>query len=168
MAKKPSSPNLSRKEFTTIVMTFLGSIMGAVSGFPLIGYVISPAIKSQKIDDWVSLGALDNFEIGVPTQFSFTRTKVNGWERTTNSYGMYVVRETETKVKVFSNVCTHLSCRVNWFDATQSFNCPCHDAKFDINGNVIYGPPPKPLNQWADNGIQIDEEGNLLIHFTEG
>jgi hypothetical protein len=33
---------------------------------------------------------------------------------------------------------------------------------------VISGPPPTPLNQWAGGEIQIDEEGNLLIHFTEG
>lgn len=168
MANKPSSPKLSRKEFTTVVMTFLGSIMGVVMGFPLISYIISPATKSQKTDDWISLGALDKYEIGNPTLFSFTRTKVNGWEQTTNSYGMYVLRESETKVKVFSNVCTHLSCRVTWFDDSQTFICPCHDAQFDINGDVIYGPPPKPLVQYSGDEIQIDEEGNLLIHFTEG
>ena len=31
--------------------------------------------------------------------FNFTRTKVNGWEKTVNSYGAYVVRYTETEHK---------------------------------------------------------------------
>ena len=168
MPKKTPSPKLNRREFTTVVMTFLGTIMGAVLGFPLIGYIISPAVKSKKIDDWISLGSLESYPIGIPTLFSFTRTKINGWERTTNSYGLYILRESENNVKVLSNVCTHLSCRVNWVEETQSFDCPCHDAKFDINGDVLYGPPPKPLVQWAGEEIQIDEEGNLLIHFTEG
>jgi len=168
MPRKPSSPKLSRREFTAAVMTFVGSIMGAVIGLPLIGYIISPAVKSKKIDDWISLGLLDGYPIGIPTPFSFTRTKVNGWERTTNSYGVFILRESVNKVKVLSNVCTHLSCRVNWVEETNSYDCPCHDAKFDINGDVIYGPPPKPLVQWADEELQIDEEGNLLIHFTEG
>lgn len=166
MAK--TSPKLNRREFTTVVMTFLGSIMGVVIGFPLIGYIISPAIKSKKVDDWVSLGTLEGYPLGIPTLFSFTRTKVNGWEQTTNSYGVFILRESESVVKVLSNVCTHLSCRVNWVPETQSFNCPCHDAKFDIDGNVIYGPPPRPLDQWAGEEIKIDEEGNISIHFTEG
>ena len=168
MGHKPPSPKLNRREFTAIVMTFLGSIIGAVVGLPLVGYIISPAIRSKKVEDWVSLGLLEKFPVGVPTLFSFTRTKVNGWERTTNSYGVFVLRETESKVKVLSNVCTHLSCRVNWVEESQTFDCPCHDARFDIHGNVISGPPPTPMVQWVGDEIQIDEEGNLLIHFTEG
>ncbi len=167
MAKK-SSPKLSRREFTAVVTTFLGSVMGVVMGFPLIGYIISPAIKSKEVDDWISLGPLDGYEIGTPKLFSFTRTTVNGWERTTNSYGVYVYRKSADEVKVISNVCTHLSCRVAFHEETQSYDCPCHDAKFDIDGGVIYGPPPRPLAQWAGEEIQIDEQGNLLIHFTEG
>jgi len=166
MAK--SSPKLSRREFTTVVMSVLGSIMGIVVGFPLIGYIISPAVKTKKVDDWISLGPLEGYPIGVPTFFSFTRTKVNGWERTTNSYGVFIFRKSEDDLKVFSNVCTHLSCRVSWVETTQSFDCPCHDAKFNLDGVVIYGPPPRPLIQWADEELQINEEGNLLIHFTEG
>ena len=168
MAKKPSSPNLNRKEFAKVVMTFLGSIMGVITGFPLIGYIIGPASKVQEVDDWIPLGNLNNYEIGAPTLFSFTRTKVNGWERTTNSYGVFVVRDSENKVRVLSNVCTHLSCRVNWVSETQTFNCPCHDAKFDINGKVIFGPPPRPMDQWSGDDIDIDEEGNLFIHLKEG
>ncbi|MCJ7702206.1 MAG: Rieske 2Fe-2S domain-containing protein [Anaerolineales bacterium] len=163
-----TSPKLNRREFTAVVMTFLGSIMGAVVGFPLIGYIISPAIKAKKVDDWISLGNLEGYPIGEPTLFSFTRTEVNGWEQTTNSYGVFILRESETAVKVYSNVCTHLSCRVSWVAETQSFDCPCHDAKFNLDGEVVYGPPPRPLDQWAGEETKIDEEGNLLIHFTEG
>ncbi len=168
MADKPSSPNLSRKEFAKVVMTFLGSLMGVVTGFPLIGYIIGPATKVQEVDDWISLGNLNNYEIGIPTLFSFTRTKVNGWEQTTSSYGVFIIRDSDSKVRVLSNVCTHLSCRVNWVNETQTFNCPCHDAKFDINGNVISGPPPRPMVQWSGDEIDIDAEGNLLIHLVEG
>lgn len=166
MAK--TSPTLSRREFTTIVMGFLGSIIGAVVGLPLIGYIISPAVRAKKTDDWVSLGTLEGYPIGTPTLFTFTRTKVNGWERTTNSYGVYIFRQSESEVKVYSNVCTHLSCRVAWKPETKTYDCPCHDAKFDIAGEVVYGPPPRPLEQWSNEAVQIDENGTLLIHFTEG
>lgn len=162
MAKKASSPTLSRRDFSKIVMTFLGSIMGAVVGLPIIGYIISPALKAQEVDDWISLGALDGYPIGVPTLFSFTRSKVNGWERTTSSFGVYVLRKSASDLKVYSNVCTHLSCRVSWSDEEKAYLCPCHDASFGIDGEIIHGPPPRPMDQYE---FKI-EEGNVLIHLT--
>lgn len=45
----------------------------------------------------------------------------------------------------FSSVCTHLGCLVNWDSFRSEFICPCHGGRFDINGNVAGGPPPKPL-----------------------
>jgi len=131
-------------------------------GLPIIGFIVSPALKTQELDDWISLGAFDGYPIGTPTLFSFTRSKVNGWERTTSSYGAYVLRKTESELKVYSNVCTHLSCRVKWDEDAHAFLCPCHDARFDINGAILYGPPPRPMDRYE---FKI-EEGNILIHLT--
>jgi Rieske Fe-S protein len=164
MAEKVKSPHMGRREFTKIVTAFLGTVMGAIVGIPIIGYVIDPALTSQESDDWISLGPLENYPIGVPTPFSFTQTKVNGWERTTLSYGTYVLRysEAEDDLKVLSNRCTHLSCRVTFKEETQTYDCPCHDAKFDIEGEVLYGPPPHPLDIYAHKV----EEGVLFINPT--
>jgi hypothetical protein len=60
MKEKSISTRLNRRDFVKIIGTFLGSFMGVVTGLPLIGYVISPALKEQKADEWVSLGALDS------------------------------------------------------------------------------------------------------------
>ncbi len=58
MKDKTTSHRLNRSEFVKIVITFLGSIMGAVAGIPIIGCVISPAIKVQEIDDWIYMWTL--------------------------------------------------------------------------------------------------------------
>ena len=29
--------------------------------------------------------------------------------------------------------------------------CPCHNGKFDLNGQVISGPPPRPLESYQVN-----------------
>lgn len=49
------------------------------------------------------------------------------------------------EVRAFSAVCTHLGCIVSWKKDEGIFFCPCHAGKFDPSGNVISGPPPKPL-----------------------
>ena len=165
MAKKIQSATLNRRDFVTIVTAFLGGIMGAVIGLPTIGYLISPAIKSGGgKESWISVGPLENYPMGEPTPFNFTRTKINGWERTTNSYGVYVIRLSDTDIKILSNICTHLSCRVTWRPEAQAYVCPCHDAKFDKNGGVISGPPPRALDPYT---YKI-ENGTISIQIAEG
>ena len=166
----PGSPHdISRNGFVKVVAALVGTAMGAIIGIPAIGYLISPATKVQKSDSWIPLGPLDKIPLGEPTLFSFTRTRVNGWEKTVNSYGVYAWRKNDDEVLVFSNVCTHLSCRVKWEAEKEAYTCPCHAAKFDIEGNVIDGPPPRPLQIYAENeGSLKVEEGTLFIHFVEG
>lgn len=157
------SPHMSRREFVTIFVGFLGTVMAVVVGLPSIGYIFSPALKKQKTDAWVSLGPLESYPIGVPTLFNFTRTRVNGWEKTVNSFGVYVLRETEEKTATYSNWCTHLSCRVTWHEDEELYVCPCHDGLFNINGEAVSGPPPRPLLQY-ENKV---EEDILYIRLEE-
>jgi len=55
-----------------------------------------------------------------------------------------VVHATEG-MTALSAVCTHLGCLVRWEKARGELFCPCHAGRFDLNGKVLGGPPPKPL-----------------------
>ncbi|MGQ9776792.1 MAG: QcrA and Rieske domain-containing protein [Thermodesulfobacteriota bacterium] len=61
----------------------------------------------------------------------------------------------------FSAVCTHLHCIVKWNEVKKIFECPCHGAKFNKNGEVLEGPPPRPLDLLK---LQI-VEGKLVVDF---
>ncbi len=61
-----------------------------------------------------------------------------------------------------SSVCTHLHCIVNWNEALKTFECPCHGGKFNPEGVVTGGPPPRPLDLYK---IQI-VAGKLVIDTT--
>ncbi|TDI85191.1 MAG: hypothetical protein E2O78_04900 [Caldithrix sp.] len=37
--------------------------------------------------------------------------------------------------------------------------CPCHDGVFDVNGNVVSGPPPRPLQKYE---VDVDENDNVF------
>ena len=158
-----SSKPVNRRDFVNIILAFLGTLMGAVIGIPAIGYLLSPATKVQRSEAWIPLGVLEAYPLNTPTLFSFTRTKVNGWEKTVNSFGVFVKKNGETEVVVFSNMCTHLSCRVSWKDEAKEYVCPCHDAHFDQDGNVLAGPPPAPLYRYETK----IENGNLYLHLKE-
>ena len=146
----------------------LYSLLGHSSAeLPAIDYLIDPAIKAPKTDAWIPLGKLEKFEIGKPALVTFTRSKVNGWEKTVNSYGVFVLKKSDADVLVLSNKCTHLSCLVNWKEDRQEYVCPCHDAQFGINGEVQGGPPLRPLDGYSGDQVKV-EDGTLFIHLLEG
>ncbi len=158
----PKSPFMSRREFVSIVAAAAGTIMGAIIGIPAIGYLIAPALQKVTAEAWIPVGPLANFPVGVPTLFNFNRTTINGWVQSVNSYGAFIVKHEDGSVLALSNKCTHLSCRVNWKPENSAYVCPCHDAWFNINGGIIKGPQPRPLDHY-ETKIENDD---LSIHFV--
>jgi Rieske Fe-S protein len=158
-----SDPNeISRRNFIKATAVTIGSLIGAVIGIPCVAYLLSPAVKpgtDASREATIALGLLENYPIDVPTRFDFTQTKVNGWERTATNYGLYVVRQNEGRVRVFSDVCTHLGCRVTWHSDQKHYISPCHVGHFDILGNVISSPPPRPLDEF----VTKIEGGELFV-----
>ena len=70
---------------------------------------------------------------------------------------VYVVR-LEEEYKVFSGVCTHLGCIVRWEEQKGRFYCPCHQGLYSKTGEVIGGPPPRPLDEF-----EVHLEQNLVF-----
>ncbi len=151
--------NISRRDFIKATTAFVGSLIGVSIGLPSIAYLLSPSLRKTEDETVMDLGPLDKYPLGIPTLFEFTRTKVNGWERTGLSYGVFVLRQTKKDVRVFSDICTHLACRISWHPDVQHYISPCHDGHFDIAGNNISGPPPRPLDEF----VTKIENGNLFI-----
>lgn len=47
-----------------------------------------------------------------------------------------------------SAICTHQGCIVQWDEKRLTLSCPCHAGLFDANGNVLSGPPRRPLKRF--------------------
>jgi len=54
-------------------------------------------------------------------------------------------RDAQGKIFALSPVCTHAGCIVNWNSEEKSWDCPCHGARYDIQGRVLTGPAIKEL-----------------------
>jgi cytochrome b6-f complex iron-sulfur subunit len=63
-------------------------------------------------------------------------------------------------VYALSAVCTHLGCITRFLSDQSVIACPCHGSRFDLEGNVVEGPAPRPL-PWLD--VTLDSSGLLVV-----
>ncbi len=154
-----SAEEVGRRKFLSGLIGVVASIVGAVVAIPAIGYVVSPGLKRAGGEAWITLGPATSIAPGTPTPFKYSRAIQDGWVMGTQSGTAYVVAADAEHLKVFSDRCTHLSCRVTWVEARNGFVCPCHDGVFGVDGKVISGPPPRPLDEFEHR----IENGQLQI-----
>jgi len=68
----------------------------------------------------------------------------------------YLVRLADGGFLALHRQCTHLGCSVPWDEASGRFKCPCHASVFDLRGDVLSPPAPRPLDIFPvriENGI---------------
>jgi Rieske Fe-S protein len=59
-----------------------------------------------------------------------------------------LVRNAEGEYLAFSRKCAHLGCSIEFDALRRCLACPCHQGIYDSRtGYVVYGPPPRPLDQ---------------------
>lgn len=56
-----------------------------------------------------------------------------------------VSRDLNNKLHIVSAVCPHMKCILNWNNAENTWDCPCHGSRFTQEGKVIEGPAQTDL-----------------------
>ena len=151
---------ISRRKFVAWVTGGTGAIMCAVLGLPGIAYLIGPSLRKQETGDWQPLGPLSQIEASTePVLFILTHPIEAGWKKTIKKEIVYVQQLPNGELLAHSNACTHLSCIAHWEAEAQQFFCPCHDGVYDRIGNVVSGPPPRPLDRYE---VKV-EDGQIWV-----
>jgi Rieske Fe-S protein len=90
---------------------------------------------------------------------AYPPTKIEGAERVMPGSFLYfdypkannpavLLRTMDGQYLAYSRKCAHRGCSVDYDTAARCLTCPCHRGVYDSrNGYVMYGPPPKPLDQ---------------------
>jgi menaquinol-cytochrome c reductase iron-sulfur subunit len=155
----PEETQLERKGFLGLMTWAIGGLIGLGFGIPAVSYVIGPSLQKTSEDTWILMGSSSKVEVGLPTLFKTTIQRQTGWIVTNEEVSAYIYTENGRDFIAFSNICTHLGCRVRWIDDQEQFFCPCHNAVFDQDGEVVSGPPPSPLDRYQ---VKV-ENGQIFI-----
>src|SRR3984957_9152313 len=137
----------TRRAFYTGFINGVMGLIGLALAVPAGIYLLFPP-KLRKEAEWVDTAELSTIPVGTPTEITYARKRVDGWKVTTEKATAWVVKKPGNEVVAFSPICTHLGCAYHWDDPSHTFICPCHTSVFSIDGKVLGGPAPRPLDRY--------------------
>ena len=142
-------------------LTFIYGIWGVISvalAAPALLYLLLPP-KLRRDSDWIEAADMTQVRPNVPVEVVFRKNHVDGWKINSEKESAWVVKLEDQRTLAFGPQCTHLGCAYHWDDVKAEFFCPCHNSVFAIDGRVVSGPAPRPLDRF-DTKI---ESGKLLL-----
>ena len=71
-----------------------------------------------------------------------------------------VLEDSDGEVHALDARCTHEGCTVRYVPGEALISCACHNARFNLSGQVLAGPPPRPLGTHL---ARRDEKGGILV-----
>ena len=111
------------------VIAWLGTLF-----YPLIKYMVPPKVANISVNQ---------VEAGLVAEFPNNSAKIVRFGRKP----VIVIRKKNGEFTALTATCTHLDCTVQYLPNAEIIWCACHNGKYDINGNNISGPPPRPLTR---------------------
>ena len=123
---------ITKRDFLKITNTVLGAIgLTALAG-PVLAFFFPPELEETPSDP-VLVAPEKDLPVGKGKTVAFGR------------YPALVINTPEG-LKAYSAVCTHFACLCTWNAEIGQIACPCHEGFFNpLDGSVISGPPPSPL-----------------------
>jgi cytochrome b6-f complex iron-sulfur subunit len=141
---RPTEARPSRRRFLIGVWIGLGVVaLGQL--FAIVFSFLRPGRKRmirQPVGQVLVAGPVERFEAGTVTAFREGK--------------FYLVRLDDGGFLALNRRCTHLGCTVPWVAEQGRFACPCHASAFDVRGEVLSPPAPRPLDLFPvriENGI---------------
>jgi cytochrome b6-f complex iron-sulfur subunit len=133
--KDTSDPvDSSRRSF----LNKLWIVLGGLALVEVVALVLAffqprkPRAKEGDSGAIIEAGSVENFSLNSVT--AFVRGK------------FFLARLEDGGFLALSRKCTHLGCTVPWSSKEMKFVCPCHASVYDIRGEVVSAPAPRPLD----------------------
>ncbi len=132
----------NRREFAKKALYGILALLGLGFLVPAVKIASPLAVRAKELAFFPLISEDEVPRAGVKkTELSFS---VNGKERKAR---VFILPSAEGPT-VFSAVCSHLGCLVNYQKDKGEFVCPCHGGRYDLTGKNIAGPPPAPLTRF--------------------
>jgi len=141
---QPTPSSLGRRNFIVRSIVAIQAAIAATLAFILGSTTLAPSF-SRRDPTWLRAAALNSLPDNQPVPVTLRITRQDGYSQVIDRTVVYLVRTGEQDVRALHSTCTHLGCRTAYDRRSKRILCPCHGGVFDVQGNVLDGPPPAPL-----------------------
>jgi cytochrome b6-f complex iron-sulfur subunit len=140
MKNKINNQPIKRRNFISIIFSLSLFTWLAAVLYPVFKYLLPPKVQEVSVNN-INIGEINDFPINSSKIVRFGRNPV------------LVIRKDSGDFRALSAKCTHLDCNVQYKSDTKQIWCACHNGFYNLEGQNISGPPPKPLSQYIVNII---------------
>ncbi len=155
-----------RRGFIKFLCIVIGGIVSAVPFGAGIWAYINPLTREKGVDGdgFLKITSLDAIpDDGTPAKFSVIADKEDAWNKFKNiSVGAIYLRKEAGKVKALHTVCPHLGCFIDYRSSKSDFFCPCHNSNFKLDGSIVSGVSPRPMDPLK---IEIRNKVEVWVKF---
>ncbi len=146
---------VTRRRFMDVAANGVGAVAAAAFTLPALGFALAPVFKVAPYVEWQAVGPPSDFPDN--NYLAKVITLVPGIGEAGKSIAYVRSRnpalDTEPEDQynrwiALSSRCMHLGCPVRWVDAAERFICPCHGGVYNLRGQVVGGPPVRPLDRF--------------------
>ncbi|MFQ5525089.1 MAG: ubiquinol-cytochrome c reductase iron-sulfur subunit [Thermoanaerobaculia bacterium] len=135
---------------------FLSTSFGALAAsiaYPVVRFVSPPDIPEAAMNE-VEAGATNDPEL-LENGYKILRF---------GTEPVILLRAGEGDFRAFAATCTHLDCIVEYHKDQKRIWCNCHNGEYNLRGQQVAGPPPKPLQAFkVDLVVQAVGEPEQIV-----
>lgn len=164
----PSNETVSRRRLLKGLFYAVNTALAALVAVPVVGFLLGPLWRRSE-GQWVEVGPVEELAAPSPVRMRLRYVSSEGYREQTLAKNVWIRSEGgasgaggaageagaasekaapgASEFIVFSAECTHVGCTVTWDGETERFVCPCHGGFFAADGEVLAGPPPRPLDR---------------------
>jgi menaquinol-cytochrome c reductase iron-sulfur subunit len=138
-----------RRSFLRWAIYGLDAVLAAVIGAPAIAFLIDPRNRKAQASEFTTVARLSDLPLDQPYEVVIRQTRRDAWtlHRDEVVGRVFLIKRPSGQVTAFTTICPHLGCSINYTgDAEAPFLCPCHGARYRLDGERLAGPAPRGMD----------------------
>lgn len=160
---------VTRRDFYRWGTGILSGLLVLGLAGPGLAFLLDPLRQRSKAREYRALTRLSELAVGVPRAFSVLDERRDAWVRYPREPigSVWLIRQPEgaqEPVLAYAAECPHLGCAITLAAGGQSFVCPCHLSRFDLQGRPINTVPPRGMDR-LEVQVSADPDPVIRVRF---